>query len=40
MTCYNILSDILAADIDEKGVNLLKHNYFLIGIVVIFVVGV
>lgn len=40
MTCYNMLSDILAADIDENGVKLLKHNYFMIGVVVIFVVGV
>lgn len=35
-----MLSDILAADVDENRIKLLKNNYFVIGVVVIFVVGV
>lgn len=34
-----MLSDILAANVDENRVKLLINNYFMIGVVVIFVVG-
>lgn len=38
--CYNMLSDILAADIEENIIKLLKNSYFMMGCVVIFVAGV
>lgn len=35
-----MLSDILAFDIDEIRIKLLKTSYFTIGVAVIFVMGV
>lgn len=40
MTCYTMLSDILAFDVDEIRIKLLKTSYFMLGVVVIFVMGV
>lgn len=40
MTCYNMLSDILAVGINENRIKLLRNNYFMIGVVLVFVVGV
>lgn len=38
--CYNMLSDILTAAIEENIVMLFKNNYFMMRCVLILVVGV